>query len=237
MILYYVRHGEPIYDPDSLTEYGHEQAKALSKRFTRLGLDEIYCSSSIRARQTAEPTAKALNIKPVVFEWAHEYKAWMDFSVQENGNTSWCFFNNNYVEKFKSATIRNLGQNWIKDDFFSNTNFKNGLERINNETDKFMQSLGFEHDREKGGYKILKPNNKRVAFFAHQGFGLAFLSSLLDIPYPIFCTNFDFGHTGVTVINFDESAEISYPKVLQLSNDSHLYKEEILQKYGGWIDI
>ena len=30
MILYFVRHGEPIYDPDSLTPLGHEQAKALS---------------------------------------------------------------------------------------------------------------------------------------------------------------------------------------------------------------
>ena len=34
MILYIVRHGDPIYDPDSLTPLGHEQAKAVAKRFT-----------------------------------------------------------------------------------------------------------------------------------------------------------------------------------------------------------
>ena len=32
MIFYYVRHGEPIYNPDSLTEYGHAQAEALVAR-------------------------------------------------------------------------------------------------------------------------------------------------------------------------------------------------------------
>ena len=33
MLFFYVRHGDPIYNPDSLTPLGHEQAKALSKRF------------------------------------------------------------------------------------------------------------------------------------------------------------------------------------------------------------
>ena len=61
MIFYYVRHGDPIYDPDSLTELGHKQAEALSKRFSLYGLDEIYSSTSIRAQQTAEPTCKLLH--------------------------------------------------------------------------------------------------------------------------------------------------------------------------------
>ena len=32
MILFYIRHGEPIYNPDQLTPHGHEQAEALGKR-------------------------------------------------------------------------------------------------------------------------------------------------------------------------------------------------------------
>ena len=60
MLLYYVRHGDPIYEPDSLTELGHKQAAALAKRFSLYGLDEVYSSPSIRARQTAQPTCEAL---------------------------------------------------------------------------------------------------------------------------------------------------------------------------------
>ena len=63
------------------------------------------------------------------------------------------------------------------------------------------------------------------------------LSSLLDIPYPTFCTRFDFGHSSVTVIAFGDDEDCSYPKVLQLSNDSHLYAEGILTGYNNCIDI
>ena len=48
----------------------------------------------------------------------------------------------------------------------------------------------------------MRDNNDRVALFAHQGFGLAFLSCLLDIPYPQMSTDFDMSHTGVTAIHF-----------------------------------
>ena len=33
MLLFIVRHGDPIYNPDSLTPKGHLQAQALAKRF------------------------------------------------------------------------------------------------------------------------------------------------------------------------------------------------------------
>ena len=53
MLLYYVRHGDPIYDPNQLTELGKLQAAAVAKRLARYGVDEVYTSPSNRARQTA----------------------------------------------------------------------------------------------------------------------------------------------------------------------------------------
>ena len=67
-----------------------------------------------------------------------------------------------------------------------------------------------------------RPNDDRVAVFAHQGVGLIFLSALLDIPYPQMSTHFDMSHTGITVIHFKGDG-IVIPRVLQLSNDSHLF--------------
>ena len=62
MLLYIVRHGDPIYNPDSLTPKGHLQAKALAKRFALHGLDKIYSSPLIRAQQTAKPTCDILGL-------------------------------------------------------------------------------------------------------------------------------------------------------------------------------
>ena len=237
LIFYYIRHGEPIYDPDSLTAYGAEQAKALAKRFALYGLDEIYSSPSGRALQTAKETCTILNKKPVVLDWTHESLVWTEFTVERNGRRTWLFYDKEYREKFCSKAIISLGEDWIDSTIISSEKTKQGKMRVDKEVDEYFLGLGLKHNREKGGYEVLQPNKNRIALFAHQGFGMVFLSSLLDIPYPIFCSRFDLGHSGVTVIYFNEKEEITYPKILQLSNDSHLYKEDILNGYQGWIDI
>ena len=58
---------------------------------------------------------------------------------------------------------------------------------------------------------------------------------MLDIPYPVFSTHFDFGHSSMSVINFERNGEYVYPKVLQVSNDAHLYREGILSGYHNVI--
>ena len=49
MLLYIIRHGDPNYNPDSLTERGKLQAAALAKRLARYGVDRIYSSPLKRA--------------------------------------------------------------------------------------------------------------------------------------------------------------------------------------------
>lgn len=237
MIFYYIRHGDPIYEPDSLTPLGIEQAKALSKRFTLHGLDEIYCSPSNRAIQTAQPTYDLLKKEMSILDWTDERYAWGEFTIKLPNKRPWVYQDLRYIELFRSKELLDLGNDWINHELLLNTSIKSGLERIRKETDNFFLSLGFEHDRENARYKVLKPNEKKVALFAHQGFGLAFLSCLLDIPYNVFCTSFELGHSAITVINFDDKNEFCYPKVLQLSNDSHLYKENILCPYLNIFNI
>jgi probable phosphoglycerate mutase len=74
-----------------------------------------------------------------------------------------------------------------------------------------------------------------VALFAHQGFGLAFLSHILDIPYPVFSMHFDTTHSGVTVIEFKNEDGICVPKILTLSNDSHIYKDGLPTNYCNYL--
>ena len=58
------------------------------------------------------------------------------------------------------------------------------------------------------------------------------MSELLDIPFPYYATHFEMKHTGMTVISFDEGRRYSFdgyarPRVLTVSNDSHLYRDGI----------
>ena len=50
MLLYVVRHGEPDYSTDTLTELGWRQAEAVSNRMVAVGIEEIFASPMGRAR-------------------------------------------------------------------------------------------------------------------------------------------------------------------------------------------
>ena len=234
MLLFYIRHGDPIYDPDSLTPLGKRQAEALSKRLATFGLDKIYASTSTRAKETAMPTAELLKKEIIPCDWAHEGHAWAELSLANDGkNRRWCFADSDALELFSTPEMRALGDKWYTHPALERYGFEKGMKRIDDAVDTFLLSLGYRHDRENSRYEEINENNERVALFAHQGFGMAFFSSMLDIPYPMFCSHFDFSHSSMSVIDFKKRGKFIYPKAIQLSNDSHLYREGILTGYNN----
>ena len=239
MIFFYIRHGDPIYKPDSLTELGHEQARALSKRLAVYGLDEIYTSSSERAKMTAAPTCELLGITPTELDWCHEKYAHKQMGVKdEDGVRRWSFGISDMKKKFVSPEVVAMGSEWHKHPYFADTTFSEGVQRVDTEADALMRSLGYEHDRKNGYYIEREKNDKRIALFAHQGFGMLFLSSLMDIPFNVFSTKFNLSHSSMTVIDFHTSSNgICIPKILQLANDSHIYKEGIPTLYNNKLPI
>ena len=58
MLLYIVRHGDPDYANDCLTERGKLQAEAVGRRIFDAGVNVIYSSPMGRARQTAAPACR-----------------------------------------------------------------------------------------------------------------------------------------------------------------------------------
>ena len=234
MIFFLIRHGDPIYNPDSLTELGHKQAEALVERFARYGLDEIYCSTSVRAQMTAQPTAEALGLEIQMCPWAHESLTFDDMCVLcPDGKRRWAFGQQYIKEQFNLPDVLALGEKWYTHPLFSDTRFGAGEERIDREVDAFFLSLGLRHDRVNNCFEKVGETKERIALFAHQGFGLSFLSSVLGIPYPLVATHMNVSHSSVTVIHFDETQPKIFARVLQLANDSHLFHNDLLTGYNN----
>ncbi len=234
MLLFYVRHGDPIYDPDSLTPLGLRQADALAKRLCRYGIDEIYSSSSNRAVLTGTPTAEILNKEIHKVDWCHEGKAW-EYTAMPNGKGghSWPSANHSHMRLFLRPDVMALGEKWYTHpEIKALHDFEPGLAAINRDVDAFMASLGYEHDRENHVYNAVAPNNKKVALFAHYGAGMCVLSSLLDIPYNLICTHFNLCTSGMTVIKIEDTNGVAIPEVLTWSNDSHIYAEGLPTRYN-----
>ncbi|MBR4072683.1 MAG: histidine phosphatase family protein [Clostridia bacterium] len=237
MILFYIRHGDPIYNPDSLTPLGKRQAEALAKRLAIYGIDKVFCSTSNRAIETAKPTCELLKLEPELLDFCNEGHAWNDLTVEAEHGKQWVFHNRKYRLAMTDVCADGKSHEWYKQPAFKDVDFKKGLDRITAESDKWLLSLGYRHIKKSGRYEVVEPNEKRIALFAHQGFGLAFLSCILDIPYNIFSNHFDFGHSSMTVIEFKNEGDIAIPKVLTLSSDSHLYREGLPLKYNNFINF
>ena len=125
MIFYYVRHGDPIYNPDGLTPLGFEQADALKYRLCRYGLDRIYASSSNRAILTAKPTAELLKKEIQVMDWCNEKYAYSELGMKnDEGFYTWCYNHTHIKKLFLSEEVRLLGENWYDHKAFEGTTLK-----------------------------------------------------------------------------------------------------------------
>ncbi len=238
MLLYYIRHGDPIYDPDSLTPLGERQAEAIGRRLAVYGLDKIYTSPANRARLTAKPTCELLGQEATVLPFVDESLAWQEYALDTVAcGYTWGFYDAPTRALMNAPEVRALGDKWYTHPSLSHTRFADGVHRMEASVDEFLLAQGYRHDRAAHHYIPVKPNDRRIAIFAHQGAGVAFLSALLDIPYNVYALHYDIGHTGMTVINFSVQGGICIPQVLQHSGDGHLYHEGIGTRYQNSIPL
>ena len=74
MRLIFIRHAEPDYEHDSLTEKGWREAKLLARRTKDWQVDEFYVSPLGRARDTASFTIREHGKTAEVMDWLHEFQ-------------------------------------------------------------------------------------------------------------------------------------------------------------------
>ena len=232
MIFYYVRHGDPIYNPDQLTPLGHRQAESVSRFMAGCKIDKIFSSTSTRAIQTATPTAEVLKKEITQLDFTNEKYAWERFSVEcADGKRRWIEQSDQFRNILVSPEVFALGDKWYEHPDLAKFNFGEHFDFFRNQIDEFFASLGYEHDRKNRLFHATRPNDDNVALFAHGGFGGIFLSSILDIPYPQFATRISICHTGVTVIHFSDKQGDTIPVVSQLSGTPHLFADRLPTAY------
>lgn len=242
MLLFYLRHGdrdiEPGSDSDSLSPLGMRQAEALGRRLAQLGIDEIYASSAHRAQQTAAPACELMHKEMKILDWANEKYVKSEFAVPlDEQHKTWVFHHPKFMQILASEEVRALGKRWYDHPALDSERFRSGVHRVQREVDLWLAGFGYRHDLGKNMYDCVGCNNRRIALFAHQGFSVSFMSSILDIPYAQYAVHFDIQHSGMTVIHFPEKEGWGVAKVLQISNDSHLYMEGLPTLYNDSIRI
>lgn len=223
MLLYIIRHGEPGHD-GALTEKGRKQAEAVGKRMYNTKIDRIFTSPILRARQTAEPACRMLGLDATIEEWAHEIGDERLAPMPDGTMKS--------VSLVQNTVYRENGNQDLpfdkayECDYIRDSQMKKAVDYIEKNGNEFLERLGYRY--ENGVYKILKPSDEKVALFCHAAFSRAWISVLLHIPLHIMWAGFDYEHSGVTVIEFENNENgVTAPTCLRYSDTSHLYAEGI----------
>ena len=221
MLLYIVRHGDPNYKDDCLTERGHLQAEAVAKRLAASGISQVYASPMGRARQTAEPTCRLLGLPCQIEPWSHEVED-ERLSMEPYGKpTSVSLIQNTYYRE--NGGIDLPYDRAYEAVGFRSSGMKEATAYIERNGREFLERLGYRE--ENGVYRILRENEDKVALFCHSVMARAWISTLLHIPIHLMWSGFHYTHTGVTVLEFRNRPNgITAPVCLCMNDMSHLYQ-------------
>ena len=220
MRLYIIRHADPDYDNNTITEHGHLEAKALAKRMSREGLTHIYSSPLGRALHTMQYTADATRLKPTIQEWFHERIEW----VVEHGEGGTMMPWDVPGEHIRAQAPYPVRENWHELEPFHSPALKFDFDVLKEHSDAFLAEKGYVRDG--GRYRCVKSNRERIAVFCHGGFGLSWVAHLLELPLVMIWSGFWMPPSSVTTILFDErSKDWAVPRCIGMSDVSHLYAE------------
>ena len=215
MRIIFVRHGEPDYEHDCLTERGREQALAAAERLREEGIEEIFSSPLGRASETASALSAALNLPVKTLDFMRELH-WgsIDGTPVPADGHPWD------LADMLAAEGRDLTDPaWRKHPYFRNNQVTAEADHVAEETDKWLYSLGYE--RNGPYYRCIRPDNrqKTVALFSHGGSSAAAMGHILNLPFPYACGLFHLEFTGITVIRLDRNPGKQTLPCLELAND------------------
>ena len=215
MRIVFVRHGEPDYTHDCLTEQGKLQALAAAERLREEGIEEIFSSPLGRAAETAAATAELLKLPVKTLDYMRELH-WgsTDGTPLPSDGHPWDLA---ALLAGEGWDLTNPG--WREHPYFRNNRVTENVDMVAQRTDEWLLSLGYE--RNGAFYRCVRPDDrqKTVALFSHGGSSAAAMGHILNLPFPYACGLFHLEFTGITIIRLDRNPGQQRLPCLELAND------------------
>lgn len=221
MKLLIVRHGDPDYTIDSLTEKGWREAKLLSERLKKLDVKEFYVSPLGRAKDTASFTLEAMNRTAVECEWLREFAP----SIQrpdkkERSHVSW-----DWLPQDWTADERHYSKDhWFETPVMQEGRVKEEYDRVSRKFDELLAEHGYRRDGHI--YRVEHANEDTLVFFCHFGLGCVLLSHLFDVSPMVLWHSLCAAPTSVTTVVTEERRKgIASFRMGSYGDISHLYAQ------------
>lgn len=219
MKLLIVRHGDPDYSIDSLTEKGWKEAEYLSEKLTKLDIKDFYVSPLGRARDTASCTLEKLHRDATVCPWLREFapRIWRP-DVTEEKMIVWDWLPEDWTweERFFQC------DQWLEMEVMKEGRVKDEYDWVTKSLDHLLETHGYV--REGRYYRAEKANNDTIVLFCHFGVECVLLSHLLNISPMVLWHGTCAAPSSVTTVVTEERRKgIAYFRMSSFGDISHLY--------------
>ncbi len=219
MKLVIIRHAEPNYEIDSLTEKGWREAELLSEKISKMDVKAFYCSPLGRAKDTAKATLKKMGRECEICNWLEEFPAYIINPETGEPKIPWDI----YPDIWTNVPEMYDKDKWVKTELMQSGNVEEKYKEVCEKLDKLLEKHGYK--REGNYYRAINPNNDTIVFFCHFGIECVLLSHILGISPVALSHGFVALPSSVTTLATEERKEgIAYFRCNGFGDLSHLYK-------------
>ena len=214
-----IRHADPDYSIDGLTEVGKIEAECLADMLENEKIDAVYCSTLGRARLTAKPTLKRLGLSAEYCEWLREF-SYVSVKVPYLDEPRICWdilpeYINTLPKIYSPAE-------WMDEPMIRDSDVYENYVHVCKELDTVLAKYGYV--REGASYRAVKPNHDTVAFVCHFGLGAVLLAHLMNCsPYSIWQNTVLLPSSVTTFYTEERRDGIASMRACSIGDTSHLY--------------
>lgn len=219
MKLVIIRHGDPDYEKDSLTEKGWKEAELLAERISRLEVKKFFVSPLGRARDTASCTLKKLGRTAEVLDWLQEFPPRvLRPDADGHRRIAWDWLPQDWMAEPKYFTR----EEWADTDIFREAEVGKAYEHIIRSFDQLLAEYGYVREGEI--YRAKRSNKDTLVFFCHFGLECVLLSHLMNMSPMILWHGLCAAPTSVTTVITEERRQgKAIFRVNSFGDISHLY--------------
>lgn len=213
-----IRHGDPNYEIDGLTEKGKREAELLSERISKLDVRKFYVSPLGRAKATAAYTLEKMGRTAEECPWLREFHAPVIDEHSGEQRIPWDLLPEDWtrVSEYYSK------DEWYKTSLMAGGNVIDEAKKVYDGLDAILAENGYV--REGNFYRGEKPNNDTIVLFCHFGVECVMLGHLFGISPVLLWHGFCAAPTSVTTIVSEERRKgIAYFRTSSFGDTSHLY--------------
>ncbi|MCD7841495.1 MAG: histidine phosphatase family protein [Lachnospiraceae bacterium] len=221
MKLLFIRHGDPDYSIDSLTEKGWKEAEYLAERIAKLDVRDFYVSPRGRARDTASLTLKKMNRTATQLEWLREFAPRIDRPDRKDSPVCWDWLPQDWTadERFYHP------DQWYEPPIMKAAGMKEEYEWVAEGLDTLLAQYGYVRDGHL--YRTEQGNNDTLVFFCHFGVTCVLLGHLIGASPMVLWHGLCAAPTSVTTVVTEERRKgvVSF-RASTFGDVSHLYVKD-----------